>query len=211
MAGSALFGLGAFPIVNRWDERFDNVAFAVGAVCFTSAATLQLIQSLAPPKPGLEPAAAGELPNIRGVEQLACAVQLVGTLWFNVMTIDALAHSLSALAERRRIWYPDVFGSVCFLVASYMALAAVSGSWRLPLRGPDDLEGDIAELNWWGSIAFAVSAAGGFVLASGDDVSYAVATVWTFVGAVGFFLGARLMLPRVQRRFVVRRRRRQTQ
>ena len=52
------------------------------------------------------------------------------------MTIDALAANLTAAESQRRIWYPDAFGSVCFLVASYLAMAAVSGSWRLRLRGP---------------------------------------------------------------------------
>ena len=116
------------------------------------------------------------------------------------MTIAALATNLTASEAERRIWYPDAFGSICFLVASYLAIAAVSGSWRLRFRGPADLEGRIAELNWWGSIAFGISAVGGIVLPSGKDLDYAVATAGTFVGAICFFLGARLMLPRVRRK-----------
>ena len=197
MVGSALFGVGSFPIANRWDPRFDGAAYAVGAVFFTAAASLQLLQSLGPPEPGSPPPVLG-LPRLRLVEQVACGVQLVGTLWFNVMTVDALASNLTAREAERRIWYPDAFGSVCFLVASYLAIAAVSGSWRLRLRGPHDQEGRIAELNWWGSIAFGISAVGGIVLPSGKDLDYAVATAGTFVGAVCFFLGARLMLPRVR-------------
>ena len=46
MVGSALFGVGSFPVANRWDPRFDSVAYAVGAVFFTAAATLQFLQSL---------------------------------------------------------------------------------------------------------------------------------------------------------------------
>jgi hypothetical protein len=134
MIGSALFALGSFPVVNRWDARFDNGAYAVGAVFFTSAALLQLLQSLAP----------SDGPAPRWVEEAACGIQLIGTLWFNVMTIEALTTGLTATDARRRIWYPDVLGSVCFLVASYLALAAVTGSWRLRWRGPRDLEGDIA-------------------------------------------------------------------
>ena len=202
MVGSALFGVGSFPVVNRWDPRFDSVAYAVGAVFFTAAATLQFLQSVEPPRPGgpASPPAGGELPRLRLVEQLACGIQLVGTLWFNAMTIAALATNLTASEAERRIWYPDAFGSICFLVASYLAIAAVSGSWRLRFRGPADLEGRIAELNWWGSIAFGISAVGGIVLPSGKDLDYAVATAGTFVGAICFFLGARLMLPRVRRK-----------
>ena len=51
MVGSALFGVGSFPVANRWDPRFDGAAYAVGAVFFTAAATLQFLQSLAPARP----------------------------------------------------------------------------------------------------------------------------------------------------------------
>ncbi|MGH9280832.1 MAG: hypothetical protein ACRD12_22430 [Acidimicrobiales bacterium] len=196
MIGSALFALGSFPIVNRVEPRLDSAAYAAGAVFFTAAAALQFLQSLEP-GPGPSP---GELASLRRVEQYACGIQLVGTLWFNLMTVNALATNLTATEARRRIWFPDAFGSIAFLVASYLALAAVSGSWRLRVRGPDDLEGDIATLNWWGSIAFGVSGAGGLILPSGKELDYAVATASTFVGAVCFFLGARLMLPGVSRR-----------
>lgn len=202
MIGSALFGVGSFPVVNRIDVRFDSVAFAVGAVFFTSAAFLQFLQSQAPPRPGASvpsPAGVAELARQRLVEQLACGIQLVGTLWFNVMTINALADNLSATEARRTIWFPDLFGSICFLVASYLALASVAGTWRMRLRGPAGVEGRIAELNWWGSIAFGISALGGWILPSGDELDYTVATVGTFVGAICFFLGARLMLPRARR------------
>ena len=103
MVGSALFGVGSFPVVNRWDPRFDSVAYAVGAVFFTAAATLQFLQSLAPAPPAVPPPPPGfpaELPRLRLVEQLACGIQLVGTLWFNAMTIDALATTLTAVGGR---------------------------------------------------------------------------------------------------------------
>ena len=42
-------------------------------------------------------------------------MQLVGTLFFNLSTFGATRDALSSPQERRLIWAPDVFGSVCFL------------------------------------------------------------------------------------------------
>jgi predicted rRNA methylase YqxC with S4 and FtsJ domains len=55
----------------------------------------------------------------------AGAVQLAGTLFFNISTFDATARHLSAGKENKLVWSPDAFGSICFLVASAIALFAV--------------------------------------------------------------------------------------
>ena len=57
---------------------------------------------------------------------LACTVQLAGTLLFNVSTADAMIAGLAWRAEDLLVWTPDMLGSVCFLVASYLAYAEVS-------------------------------------------------------------------------------------
>ena len=76
-----------------------------------------------------------------------------------------------------RVWAPDVFGSICFLVSSWLA-------WR-PVRDR------IGLLNLVGSIAFGVSAVTAFVQPSTDEpVSAAVANATTTIGALCFLLGA---------------------
>jgi hypothetical protein len=56
-------------------------------------------------------------------------------------------------------------------------------------------------LNLGGSIAFQISAIAAFIRpATGELVSLPIANLGTFVGAVGFFLGAALLIPEMQDR-----------
>ena len=89
---------------------------------------------------------------------------------------------------------PDAFGSVCFLVASGLAYAAV-GPRRLSWR-PSDRGWWVAALNLIGSILFGLSAIGAYVVpATGELLSTAVANGGTFLGALGFLVGAALLFP----------------
>jgi hypothetical protein len=92
------------------------------------------------------------------------------------------------------VWSPDVFGSIAFLVASWLAFAEVRANWHgHPDRGR---EWWITVLNLVGSIAFGFSAIGAYVVP--DTGSYLNA-VWdnggTLIGAVCFFAGAYLLWP----------------
>ena len=55
-------------------------------------------------------------------------IQLVGTVYFKVMTLLALHDSWSDSQEDRLVWRPDLIGSICFLIASYLAWAEVCHS-----------------------------------------------------------------------------------
>ena len=116
----------------------------------------------------------------------AAAVQLVGTVFFNVTTFAALYDSLTTKQEDIRVWAPDALGSICFLVASGLALAAVWGlrdaSWR------------IAVWNMVGSAFFGISAVASWVVPDTGELLNSEATnAFTFLGAVCFFAGARLV------------------
>ena len=93
----------------------------------------------------------------RRIDWWAAAVQLVGTLFFNVTTFAAMHTDLDRHRRRSRsIWTPDALGSICFLVASWLAYAEVGHrliSWLPHLRS-----WRIAALNLVGSVAFGVSA-----------------------------------------------------
>ena len=101
---------------------------------------------------------------------LAAAVQLVGTVLFNVNTIDA-ALTLHARPDLQNeaVWVPDTTGSIAFLVSSVLAFApevrakrhshVLANSWW------------IAAINLAGSVLFGVSAAAAYVLRNGHDVS----------------------------------------
>ena len=64
----------------------------------------------------------------RRIDWWATVIQLAGTLFFNLSTYHALQTSLSTGQEDRLIWRPDVFGSICFLVASALAWVEVCGA-----------------------------------------------------------------------------------
>jgi hypothetical protein len=55
------------------------------------------------------------------IDWWATAVQLAGTLLFNVSTGNTLRVDLAAQAAYQHVWRPDAVGSICFLVASTLA------------------------------------------------------------------------------------------
>jgi hypothetical protein len=198
MAGAACFALGALPgYAGRVGANADNVTFFVGSLLFTSAAALQYLEVL-----NTDPI--GDAPTARKVRFLTCeprrvdwwaaAVQLVGTVFFNVSTFAALDASLDAAKTNRFVWRPDALGSVCFLVASELAFAEIGHrwlSWRPQVRG-----WWIAALNLAGSVAFGVSAAAAHIVAdSGQPRNAQLVNLGTFLGALGFLVGAFLLLP----------------
>ena len=88
------------------------------------------------------------------------------------------------------VWLPNAAGSVCFLVASGIALAAVR-------RLSDRRARPIAALNMLGSVAFGASAVASLVIpASRAQVNSAAAAAFTLKGAVCFFVAAYLLVPR---------------
>jgi len=108
MVGSALFALGSFPPYGQLvDPRVVGATFVAGSVFFTCAAIGQLRQT----------------PRDRGSRLLrrAGAVQVVGTVLFNLNTVDAMLRSLDTERTNRLVWAPDLVGSGCFLVASWLA------------------------------------------------------------------------------------------
>jgi hypothetical protein len=182
MVGSLLFALGSFPPYSQLvDPRAVGVTFVVGSVFFTAAAASQLVATLA---------------TDRSDRLAVCAgcVQLIGTVLFNINTIDALIETLDPQQVRRLVWGPDLFGSVAFLVASHLAwLDACGRPWCMRR---DDSDWWVAAVNYSGSIFFMLSAIASFVLpTTGDALNTAVVNVGTFVGALCFLAGAYLLLP----------------
>jgi hypothetical protein len=180
MVGAACFAVGAAPgYAQLVGAHTDNVTYFVGSIFFTSAAFLQFREAVA---------------NGARLDRWAGGVQLVGTVFFNFSTGHALFTDLSASQTDRLVWRPDALGSICFLVASELALIAVGGNW-VSWR-PKLMSWWIAALNMVGSIAFGVSAVASYVIVDSGLVRNAHrANLGTFVGAVCFFVGALLLLP----------------
>ena len=130
----------------------------------------------------------------RQIDWWASGIQLIGTVFFNVSTANAVRIDLSISAASHHIWRPDALGSVCFLVASGLAWFEVChgwGSWS-----PRNLSWWITLLNLVGSVAFGISAVAAYIVpATGQLWNVELTNLGTFVGALCFLAGAILLLP----------------
>jgi hypothetical protein len=171
--GSVCFLIGPAPgYIELVGSGADGVTFFVGSIFFTSASALQLAAT----------------PREQRADWWACVIQLAGTLFFNISTFDAMNDALDTAAENRLVWTPDVFGSICFLVASWLA-------YSVRRRARHDSDWWIAVVNLAGSVAFGISAVAAFVVPStGTELDLAAANWTTSLGAAGFLAGALLMM-----------------
>ena len=183
--GSLWFALASSPLYSQLvDPSAVGVAFFVGSIFFTGAALLQFLQASAEGRAGK--------PN--HADRLATAVQLAGTLFFNVTTFTGMNDALSTHQKDLRVWAPDAFGSACFLVASAIAFHEVCGAWFC--RHWHDRTWRISALNMLGSIFFGIAAVTSFILPdTGELLNTAATNAFTFLGAICFLLGARLLIP----------------
>jgi hypothetical protein len=208
MVGSACFAAGSFA--SNWPQywpadylssRAINTVFFTGSLFFTTAAGLQVLEAINGDVADIG-ASGGTVhrtwrwfawkPHNAGYS--AGLIQFVGTLLFNFNTGDALLSQLTLLEAEVLIWSPDVIGSICFLVSSYLALVEVSH--RVWSPQPAQLSWWIVMINLLGSIAFMLSAVFGFLLPSGRCTEWLWgANFYTLVGAICFFVASYLMIP----------------
>jgi len=200
MVGSFCFALGSAPgYASLVGVVADSATFFVGSIFFTSAGYLQFAEVV-----NTEPSAGTGARRFRvasweprRIDWLATSIQLVGTVFFNVSTFRALTESLDAEPASLLSWRPDALGSVCFLVASWLAFAEAGHGW-VSWR-PRDLGWSIAGLNLAGSVFFGLSAIGATVVPStGELLNASVANSGTFLGAVCFLAGAALLIPEAE-------------
>jgi hypothetical protein len=196
--GSICFALGAAPgYVEAVGDAADAITFFVGSLFFTSAAALQYLEA-ANASRTLDDGAARQRRRFftfepHRIDWCASVVQLIGTLFFNLSTGAAMIDNLSTSQVNRLVWRPDVVGSIAFLVASGLAWMEVSHSWWS--WRPRSLGWWIAAVNLGGSIAFGVSAFAAKIVPNSDQVrNVALMNLGTFVGAIGFLIGAVLLL-----------------
>jgi len=176
--------------------------FFVGSIFFTSAALCQFSEAVNVPH---DPLPGSPRERFRPVswepgriDWLASGIQLVGTILFNVSTFAALQKGLDTTQANRRVWAPDALGSICFLLASELAFAEVCHRW-LAVK-PHSLSWWVVALNLGGSIAFGVAAVAAYVEPStSEPVSAAISNIGTAIGALGFLIGAILLVPESMR------------
>jgi hypothetical protein len=197
--GATCFTVGAFPPYANWvGPDVDGRTYFVGSIFFTSAALLQVLISAGVIRADARPRASvrwrGRVRTPDRPEWWAGVVQFIGTLMFNISTFEAMQEGLSVAEAHRRVWTPDARGCIAFLVASALAYADVARPW-VTWR-PRDLGWSVATLNMVGSIAFAVSAVGAYIIPStGELASLVLDNLGTFVGGLCFLVGAILLIP----------------
>jgi hypothetical protein len=174
--GSACFFVGPFPgFVELVGQGADGVVFFAGSVFFTFAAALELREAT------LRLGRWAASPS-----WWSAAVQFAGTLLFNLNTFDAMKDGLSAEQDNRLVFAPDLFGSACFLVSGVLAYRAATGP-----------EHRMAAVNLAGCVLFGISAIASYVVPSTGSVLDLAAVNWcTALGALCFFVGALMLLPR---------------
>ena len=174
MAGSFCFAIASVPVFADAGENVAALTYFVGSVFFTAAGAEQLRTTSGDDR----------------LDLVASAVQLAGTIFFNLSTFGALDDHLDDRSVDFLVWLPNAAGSVCFLVASGIALDAVRNA-------ADRRALWIAGLNLLGSVAFGISAVAALVIpASHSPVNAAAAAAFTLVGAVCFFIAAYMLVPR---------------
>jgi hypothetical protein len=160
-----------------------GVTFFVGSLAFTLASFLVLTATNA---------------GSPRADRLAAVVQLAGTLFFNVSTFEAMQRGFDTHETNLRVWAPDAVGSICFLVASELAFAAVCHRWAA--WRPGSAAWRVAALNLLGSVAFGVAAITSVIEPStSEPVSAVIANAGTTSGALCFLAGAVILIPGEER------------
>jgi hypothetical protein len=194
--GSLLFALGAVPgYAGGVGAFWDTVTYFTGSLFFTSASFLSYREAVDAAPRSLNPARRRFFTCQPGrIDWWATAVQLAGTVYFNVSTGVAMVSDLAAQTAHRHVWRPDAIGSVCFLVSSVLAWYEVCHGWAA--WRPRLWSWWITLANLIGSIAFGISAVAGYINPVTGQVHNATrAGTQTLIGAICFFIGAVLLLP----------------
>ncbi len=129
----------------------------------------------------------------RNLGYLSATTQLIGTLFFNFNTGDALISNLNWQDYDVLVWTPNLLGSICFLAASQLAIMEYSHglfSYR-----PRDVSWWIVMINMLGSILFMISALVSLESPTSIFNIPVIANFGTFGGALCFFVAAYLLIP----------------
>ncbi|MFF2571242.1 hypothetical protein [Streptomyces sp. NPDC058084] len=194
--GSLLFAVGSVPgYADAVGARGDTATYFVGSLFFTAAAYLSYREAVDAAPPALDPTRRRVLVwQPRRIDWWATAIQLVGTLYFNVSTGVAMGSSLSATTAHQHVWRPDAIGSVCFLVAGLLAWYETCHGWAA--WRPRSWAWWITLANLVGSVAFGISAVAGYINPVTGEVHNATgADTTTLIGALCFLIGSVLLLP----------------
>jgi hypothetical protein len=205
-AGSLLFALASvlslsptFARALSLDSTGINAIFFAGSIPFTIAAYLQLFQAANAGEFPCDESRSSRRPVLFGwrphdIGWLSSALQLVGTILFNINTFDAMLPSLDWLQQDLAIWAPDFVGSILFLASGYLAfIETCHAHWAW---NPKSISWWVVFTNLMGCMGFMISALFAIVLPGPPNIeAVTLAVLFTLLGAIGFLVGSLLMLP----------------
>lgn len=197
--GATCFALGSVPgYAGAVGNGVDSLTFFVGSIFFTSAAFLQYLEAVNTTLDRSNDAAGGRVVVFAWrpdeLSWSSSIIQFLGTLFFNASTFWAIWTRSSTALTDRLVWRPDIYGSICFLIASSLAWYEFNN--RVWAFKPRSVSWWIVALNLLGSLAFGVSAVSAYIIhPSGHYLNELLVNLGTFTGAVCFFFGAVLLLP----------------
>jgi hypothetical protein len=191
--GSVLFCVGAIlPFTSGLSTAVTNVVYLVGSSLYLVGALIQFIQGRRMKINHRDDASA--MRHLANKNSRAAGIQAIGALLFQTSMTGALIRSLSIAEQERIIWVPDLFGALCFLVASSMFFTL-----RYPIQhrqGNGRSARELAMMNIVGSAFFVISALGAYIVPLTDQSIYPqIANLGTFAGAVLFLLSSVPGLP----------------
>ena len=191
--GSVLFCVGAIlPFTRGLSTAATNVVYFVGSSLYLVGALIQFIRGRRMKINHRDDASA--MRHLANKNSRAAGIQAIGALLFQTSMTGAFIRSLSIAEQERIIWVPDLFGALCFLVASSMFFTL-----RYPIQHRQDngrSARELAMMNIVGSAFFVISAFGAYIVPLTDQAIYPrIANLGTFVGAVFFLLSSIPGLP----------------
>ena len=191
--GSVLFCLGAIlPFTRGLSTAMTNVVYLVGSSLYLVGAFIQFIQGRRMKINHRDDASA--MRHLANKNSRAAGIQATGALLFQTSMTGAFIRSLSIAQQEKIIWVPDLFGALCFLIASSMFFTL-----RYPIQHRQDngrSARELAMMNIVGSAFFVISALGAYIVPLTDQAIYPrIANLGTFAGAVLFLLSSIPGLP----------------
>ena len=190
LVGGSLFAIGAaLSQAHIGGPRLAAVVYMVGGVFFSTGGYSSVLLAINAPHRRRD-GSWGAMPwrwwarEPRNYDYLAAAVLFAGTIVFGINLVDSLIGTLTPTQEDRLVWNPDIIGCLLFLIAGFIAMIDISGTWWR-IRGEN--------LGWWivfvnqvGSVLFMVSGVASFVRADGDMIAVGIANWGTLTGALCF-------------------------
>jgi MFS family permease len=119
-------------------------------------------------------------------------IQLIGaTVFFLACVIGVLLSVIKDIPVYNWFWLPQMIGSVCFFISSFMAMLEVQSKFYLPAWN---------KIGWWSALFNLIGAVGFFLCAfygayyQSQAFLYWGSNLSTFIGSIAFLISSYLML-----------------